>query len=68
MNSPGRFDGLIGASFGGTVWRYDRLKWANAAPALDSIQFSAWFGGSDASYSPTAPQTIYFSGLTVWAR
>lgn len=68
MNTPGGYDGLLGVSYDGEVRRYDTLAWVKTPTALDSTEFSVWFGGSDASWSPTANQTIYFRDLVVSTR
>jgi hypothetical protein len=60
MNSAGAHDGAIGIAVDGDARRFDKMKWVESPVGLDNAEFCTWFGGSDASWSPRTPQTIYY--------
>lgn len=69
MNSDGAADGVMQAWFDGTLAIDDGARtWRVAASpyeGIDALYFSTFFGGGDASWAPTAAQTVDFDDLVV---
>jgi hypothetical protein len=68
MNSAGAHDGAIGIAVDGDARRFDKMKWVESPVGLDNAEFCTWFGGSDASWSPRTPQTIYYRNFQFSAK
>lgn len=68
MNLAGAQDGVLEAWFDGQPVLSDktfRYRLAGAQFGGDTLYFSTFFGGSDASWAPTAAQTVDFDDLIV---
>jgi hypothetical protein len=68
MNTPGQHDGILQAWVDGALVLdqsafYYRV--AGAAFAIDALYFSTFFGGSDATWAPTADQTVDYDDFVV---
>jgi hypothetical protein len=68
MNTPGQPDGTLEAWFDGAVAlkRSDMLyRPAGGTFQIDALYFSTFFGGSDATWAPTADQTVDFDDFII---
>ncbi|MBK9262765.1 MAG: hypothetical protein IPM54_23550 [Polyangiaceae bacterium] len=68
MNTPGENDGVLEAWFDGASALSQKafsFRLAGATFGIDTLYFSTFFGGSDASWAPTAPQMVDFDDFVV---
>jgi len=68
MNTPGTADGVLQAWFDGELVLDDSARlWrlTGATFGIDSLSFSTFFGGGDASWAPAAAQVADFDDLIV---
>jgi hypothetical protein len=68
MNAPGQPDGMLEAWLDGALAlsrRDVRYRGPDATFSIDTLYFSTFFGGSDASWAPTTDQVIDFDDFIV---
>lgn len=68
MNTPGTADGILEAWVDGELVLSDTARlWRNAGATfgIDTLYFSTFFGGGDASWAPAAAQVADFDDLIV---
>lgn len=69
MNSgPFRQDGVLQLSVNGQTRSYNKMRWLDSPTGVDSVQFSTWYGGSDATWAPKTPQLFIYKNLRVTQR
>lgn len=68
MNTPGAHDGILQAWFDGSLALDNETfiyRVATASFGIDSLYFSTFFGGSDATWAPAAAQVADFDDFIV---
>jgi len=68
MNTPGEHDGVVEAWFDGQPALAEKaflFRLAGATFGIDTLYFSTFFGGSDASWAPPAAQTVDYDDFIV---
>jgi len=68
MNTPGAHDGIIEAWFDGKQALSNKTflyRLAGATFGIDTLYFSTFFGGSDSTWAPSAPQIADFDDFIV---
>ena len=68
MNTPGAHDGILQAWFDGSLALDNQTfiyRIATATFGIDALYFSTFFGGSDATWAPTAAQVADFDDFIV---
>jgi hypothetical protein len=70
MNTPGEHDGVLQAWFDGELALDDTAflyRLADGTYGVDALYFSTFFGGGDATWAPSADQTVDFDDFVITA-
>jgi hypothetical protein len=68
LNTPGVADGWIDLTYDGTKYTFSGITFRAATDAnvhIDSLMFTTFYGGHDATWAPTTDQRFDFTGFGV---